>query len=184
MPSDSITFESTSRFAQLGDLRLHFNDVGEGDVLVMLHGGGPGATGWSNFKQNLPAFSSRFRVLLVDQPQFGLSEQAGDDGAVQRGRGARGAGSARRVGHPARALPRELTGRRHGVPLRARLPGPRRPARPHGARRRVHSRPLPGADGGGQDPRPLPGAARPEPREARRVRAHHGLRSSRSSPKS
>ncbi len=75
MTSESLSFESTSRFAQLGDLRLHYNDAGEGDVLVMLHGGGPGATGWSNFKQNLPAFTSRFRVLLVDQPQFGLSDK-------------------------------------------------------------------------------------------------------------
>ena len=69
------TFEGTSRFAQLGDLRLHYNEAGEGEPLVMLHGGGPGATGWSNFKQNLPAFASRFRVLLVDQPQFGLSDK-------------------------------------------------------------------------------------------------------------
>jgi pimeloyl-ACP methyl ester carboxylesterase len=73
--SEPYSFEATSRFAQAGDLRLHYNDVGEGDVLVMLHGGGPGATGWSNFKQNLPAFASRFRVLLVDQPQFGLSDK-------------------------------------------------------------------------------------------------------------
>jgi pimeloyl-ACP methyl ester carboxylesterase len=75
MASQSHTFESTSRFAQLGSLRLHYNEAGEGDTLVMLHGGGPGATGWSNFKQNVPAFASRFRVLLVDQPQFGLSDK-------------------------------------------------------------------------------------------------------------
>jgi 4,5:9,10-diseco-3-hydroxy-5,9,17-trioxoandrosta-1(10),2-diene-4-oate hydrolase len=75
MTSESFSFEATSRFAQAGDLRLHYNEAGEGDALVMLHGGGPGATGWSNFKQNLPAFASRFRVLLVDQPQFGLSDK-------------------------------------------------------------------------------------------------------------
>jgi len=75
MRSRSPSFESTSRFAQLGDLRLHYNEAGDGDVVVMLHGGGPGATGWSNFKQNLPAFASRFRVLLVDQPQFGRSDK-------------------------------------------------------------------------------------------------------------
>jgi pimeloyl-ACP methyl ester carboxylesterase len=75
MASESFSFEATSRHAQAGDLRLHYNEAGDGDVLVMLHGGGPGATGWSNFKQNLPAFASRFRVLLVDQPQFGLSDK-------------------------------------------------------------------------------------------------------------
>ena len=76
MASETYTFESTTSFAQLGDLRLHYNEAGEGDdVLVMLHGGGPGATGWSNFKQNVPAFAERFRLLLVDQPQFGLSDK-------------------------------------------------------------------------------------------------------------
>ncbi len=72
---DAFTFEATSRTAQLGDLKIHYNEAGEGETLIMLHGGGPGATGWSNFKQNLPAFASRFRVLLVDQPQFGLSDK-------------------------------------------------------------------------------------------------------------
>jgi pimeloyl-ACP methyl ester carboxylesterase len=75
MVNEPLSFDATSRFARLGDLRLHYNDAGEGDALVMLHGGGPGATGWSNFKQNLAAFASRFRVLLVDQPQFGLSDK-------------------------------------------------------------------------------------------------------------
>ena len=75
MPTQTFTFEETSRFVQLGDLRLHYNEAGEGDVLVMLHGSGPGATGWSNFKQNLPAFAERFRVIVLDQPQFGLSDK-------------------------------------------------------------------------------------------------------------
>lgn len=54
-------------------IELHYNEAGEGDTLVMLHGGGPGATGWSNFKQNLPVLSQRMRVLLIDQPGFGRS---------------------------------------------------------------------------------------------------------------
>lgn len=76
MKSESeFTFEATSRFAQAGDLKLHYNEAGDGETLVMLHGGGPGASSWSNFKQNLPAFAEHFRVLLVDQPQFGLSDK-------------------------------------------------------------------------------------------------------------
>ena len=39
----------------------------------MLHGGGPGASAWSNFGPNLPVFAERFRTLLVDQPGFGQS---------------------------------------------------------------------------------------------------------------
>lgn len=46
---------------------------GDGPVLVMLHGGGPGASGVSNYHQNLAALSKRFRILLPDQPGFGDS---------------------------------------------------------------------------------------------------------------
>ena len=48
-------------------------EAGDGPVLVMLHGGGPGASGVSNYHQNLPALSQRFRVVLPDQPGFGGS---------------------------------------------------------------------------------------------------------------
>jgi 2-hydroxy-6-oxonona-2,4-dienedioate hydrolase/4,5:9,10-diseco-3-hydroxy-5,9,17-trioxoandrosta-1(10),2-diene-4-oate hydrolase len=48
-------------------------EVGDGPVLVMLHGGGPGASGVSNYHQNLPALTERFRVVLPDQPGFGGS---------------------------------------------------------------------------------------------------------------
>lgn len=48
-------------------------ETGSGTPLVMLHGGGPGASGISNYHQNLPALAQRFRVILPDQPGFGGS---------------------------------------------------------------------------------------------------------------
>ncbi|WP_067445261.1 alpha/beta fold hydrolase [Nocardia alba] len=48
-------------------------ETGAGPVLVMLHGGGPGASGVSNYHQNLPELAQRFRVILPDQPGFGDS---------------------------------------------------------------------------------------------------------------
>lgn len=48
-------------------------EAGEGPALVMLHGGGPGASGVSNYAQNLPELARHFRVLLPDQPGFGGS---------------------------------------------------------------------------------------------------------------
>ena len=75
-------FAATSRFAQAGDLRLHYHEAGPvaGDLasavpVVMLHGGGPGASAWSNFGPNLSAFADRFRTLMVDQPGFGRSDK-------------------------------------------------------------------------------------------------------------
>ena len=41
----------------------------------MLHGGGPGASAWSNFGSALPGFATSFRTLLVDQPGFGGSDK-------------------------------------------------------------------------------------------------------------
>jgi 4,5:9,10-diseco-3-hydroxy-5,9,17-trioxoandrosta-1(10),2-diene-4-oate hydrolase len=76
----SAEFAATSRVAEAGGLRLHYHEAGPGgggDALpvVMLHGGGPGASGWSNFGRNLPAFAGQFRTLLVDQPGFGRSDK-------------------------------------------------------------------------------------------------------------
>lgn len=68
-----ITEESTSRFADIDGHTVHYNEIGSGTPLIMLHGAGPGATGWSNFKQNLPALAGKYRVLLIDHPGFGKS---------------------------------------------------------------------------------------------------------------
>jgi 4,5:9,10-diseco-3-hydroxy-5,9,17-trioxoandrosta-1(10),2-diene-4-oate hydrolase len=69
----------TSRFADAAGMRLHYHEVGPADPdglpVVLLHGGGPGASGWSNFGRNLPVFAGRFRTLLVDQPGFGRSDR-------------------------------------------------------------------------------------------------------------
>jgi 4,5:9,10-diseco-3-hydroxy-5,9,17-trioxoandrosta-1(10),2-diene-4-oate hydrolase len=57
-------------------VRLHFDSAGDGDqTVVLLHGGGPGASGMSNFSRNLPVLAARFRVLVVDQPGFGKSDK-------------------------------------------------------------------------------------------------------------
>jgi 2-hydroxy-6-oxonona-2,4-dienedioate hydrolase len=69
-----------SKFAKvsekpLKDFRIHYNDFGEGEAVVMLHGSGPGASGWSNFNRNVEALTrSGYRVLLVDSPGWGASD--------------------------------------------------------------------------------------------------------------
>jgi len=70
-----IDFASTSRYTEVGDFRLHYHEAGDGEPVVMLHGGGPGASAWSNFGSNLPVFAQRHRTLLVDQPGFGHSDK-------------------------------------------------------------------------------------------------------------
>jgi pimeloyl-ACP methyl ester carboxylesterase len=67
--------EQTSRFVGTEGMRVHLHEAGDGPALVMLHGGGPGGSGWSNFKQNLPALAKHFRVLIVDQPGYGKTDK-------------------------------------------------------------------------------------------------------------
>ncbi len=56
-------------------MHLHYDEAGKGPTVVMLHGGGPGASGMSNFGRNLPVFAERFRTLVVDQPGYGKSDK-------------------------------------------------------------------------------------------------------------
>ena len=60
-------------------LRLHFLDEGSGPVVLWRHVSGPGASGFSNFKGNYPAFAAAgFRNLVVDLPGFGRSDKPED----------------------------------------------------------------------------------------------------------
>jgi hypothetical protein len=57
------------------DLRVHYHEFGSGYPLICIHGAGPGASGWSNFKGNVEAFAKKYRVILFDMPQFGKSDK-------------------------------------------------------------------------------------------------------------
>jgi 4,5:9,10-diseco-3-hydroxy-5,9,17-trioxoandrosta-1(10),2-diene-4-oate hydrolase len=65
------------KYTDVGDgLRVHYQELGEGQPLVFLHGSGPGASGFSNFKRNYPYFAERgFRTLMPDTLGFGYSSK-------------------------------------------------------------------------------------------------------------
>ena len=70
-----LTEEGTSKYVELNDgVKVHYNEAGEGHPVILLHGSGAGATGWSNFRGNIPALAQRFRVLAVDLPGWGKSD--------------------------------------------------------------------------------------------------------------
>ncbi|RZQ63141.1 4,5:9,10-diseco-3-hydroxy-5,9,17-trioxoandrosta-1(10),2-diene-4-oate hydrolase [Amycolatopsis suaedae] len=58
-------------------LRLHYHETGteHDETVILLHGGGPGASAHSNFGRNLPVFGKAFRTIAVDQPGFGRSDK-------------------------------------------------------------------------------------------------------------
>ena len=67
------TFEDTRKTLTVGDLEISYHDVGDGPVVVLLHGSGPGVTGWANFGNNVPVLSTHRRCIEGDQPGFGAS---------------------------------------------------------------------------------------------------------------
>lgn len=74
---------SSSRFVEVGGVRLHFHDLGSAEqTLIFLHGGGPGSSGWSDFGPVAVALADRFRCLVVDLPQYGLSDKPFVEGSA------------------------------------------------------------------------------------------------------
>lgn len=60
-------------------LDIHYQDDGQGDTLVFIHGSGPGASGYSNFQGNYPWFNEHgYRTLVPDLPGYGLSSKPED----------------------------------------------------------------------------------------------------------
>ncbi len=60
---------------------IHLHDLGpkDGNVIVFVHGSGPGASGWSNFKQNIDAFTGAgYRVIVPDLVGYGYSTKPTD----------------------------------------------------------------------------------------------------------
>ncbi|MGV3729710.1 MAG: alpha/beta fold hydrolase [Sphingopyxis sp.] len=57
--------------------RMAYLDLGEGgETLLLLHGGGPGASGLSNYQRNIDALGAAYRLIIPDLPGFGLSDGA------------------------------------------------------------------------------------------------------------
>ena len=63
--------------------RVSGNDIfvaetGTGPAVVLLHGGGPGASGVSNYSRNIDALAQHYRVIVPDLPGYGRSTKGVD----------------------------------------------------------------------------------------------------------
>ncbi|HDR9487672.1 TPA: alpha/beta fold hydrolase [Burkholderia aenigmatica] len=72
----ALTQAQTSRTVETRDWQLHYHEAGSGHPVILLHGSGPGATGWSNFSGNIDALAKQFHVFAVDMPGWGQSDSA------------------------------------------------------------------------------------------------------------
>lgn len=60
------------------DFTIHYNEAGPADGIpvILIHGGGPGATGWSNYNPNIGALADAgLRVIAPDLPGWGGSSE-------------------------------------------------------------------------------------------------------------
>ena len=69
-----VTEESTSKRIKTRNWDIHYHEAGEGHPLVLVHGGGPGASAWSNYNPNIATLARKYRVLAVDLPGWGKSQ--------------------------------------------------------------------------------------------------------------
>ncbi|MFF6979986.1 alpha/beta fold hydrolase [Streptomyces sp. NPDC008343] len=60
--------------------KIFVAETGKGPPVLLLHGGGPGASGVSNYTRNIAALASEYRVVVPDLPGYGRSTK-GVDGA-------------------------------------------------------------------------------------------------------
>jgi len=65
-----------SKQIKVGKLDVHYFTAGQGDPLVVIHGGGGGAEGWM---QNVSKLCERYRVYIPDLPGFGRSQSMDGD---------------------------------------------------------------------------------------------------------
>jgi 4,5:9,10-diseco-3-hydroxy-5,9,17-trioxoandrosta-1(10),2-diene-4-oate hydrolase len=67
------TANLTERTVTVSGKPIFFTETGTGRAVVMLHGGGPGASGVSNYSRNIDALAQHFRVIVPDMPGYGRS---------------------------------------------------------------------------------------------------------------
>jgi len=73
-----ITTELAENTVRVHGRELFYAEAGHGPAVVMLHGGGPGASGISNFSRNIDVLAEHFRVIVPDMPGYGRSAKGVD----------------------------------------------------------------------------------------------------------
>ena len=56
-------------------IRTNYHDQGSGDVVVLVHGSGPGVSAWANWRLTIPDLSQRLRVIAPDMAGFGFTDR-------------------------------------------------------------------------------------------------------------
>lgn len=74
--------ELPDKFVEVGGARTRYYDVGQGEPTILIHGGGPGASGMSNYRKNVEALAAQRRVIVFDLPGYGETHNKLPDGPI------------------------------------------------------------------------------------------------------
>lgn len=72
----AVPHASASRFAEVGGVRVHYQERGAGDALVLIHGNNSSAYSWRDVFDEL---SKEFRVVALDLKGFGFTTKPEGD---------------------------------------------------------------------------------------------------------
>jgi pimeloyl-ACP methyl ester carboxylesterase len=75
MPPPPVGSQFDSNYVTVAGIRTHYIEAGSGPPLLLIHGGGAGADSWGNWKDCIPRYAPRFRVIAVDMVGFGQSDK-------------------------------------------------------------------------------------------------------------
>jgi 2-hydroxymuconate-semialdehyde hydrolase len=62
------------RTVDVHGIATNYHDEGDGPVVLLIHGSGPGVSAWANWRLTIPMLSKRFRVIAPDIVGFGYTE--------------------------------------------------------------------------------------------------------------
>ncbi|OHV04430.1 alpha/beta fold hydrolase [Mycobacterium talmoniae] len=71
-------YPQTERTVPVAGKPIFVTEAGAGAAVVLLHGGGPGASGVSNYSRNIDALAQNFHVIVPDMPGYGRSVKGVD----------------------------------------------------------------------------------------------------------
>ncbi|UTJ06820.1 alpha/beta fold hydrolase [Arcobacter roscoffensis] len=61
-----------------GNYNTNYHDLGEGEVVLFIHGSGPGVSAFANWRLAMPQLAKNFRVIAPDMVGFGYSDRPND----------------------------------------------------------------------------------------------------------
>jgi len=64
-----------SHYMDVDGINTHYIEVGSGEPLVLIHGGGPGADCYGNWYKCLPEFAKNYHCFAVDMLGFGRTDK-------------------------------------------------------------------------------------------------------------